>query len=92
MVRPADVLKWILRNTKTIGITIAGGVLVLAGIAMLVLPGPGLLVIVAGLAVLATQYTWAQVALEKTRERARKAGRGARRALSRRKGSRKRSA
>lgn len=81
MVKPTDVLKWIVRNTKTIGITIAGGVLILAGVAMLVLPGPGLLVIIGGLAILATQYAWAQRALEKARERARKARDGARRAL-----------
>jgi uncharacterized protein (TIGR02611 family) len=81
MVKPTDVLKWIVRNTKTIGITIAGGVLILAGVAMLVLPGPGLLVIIGGLAILATQYAWAQRALEKARARARQARDGARRAL-----------
>ena len=85
MVKPSDVLKWIVRNTKTIGITIAGGVLILAGVAMLVLPGPGLLVIIGGLAILATQYAWAQRALEKARERARQARDGARRALLKKK-------
>jgi len=53
-------VRFILRNGKRIGITIAGFVLVLAGLAMLVLPGPGLLVIIAGLAVLATEYVWAE--------------------------------
>ena len=34
------------------------------------LPGPGLLVIVAGLAILATEYAWARSLLDKTRSRA----------------------
>jgi len=33
---------------------------VVAGIAMLVLPGPGWLAIIAGLAILATEFFWAQ--------------------------------
>ena len=36
----------------------------LAGIAALVLPGPGLLLLVAGLAVLSQQYDWAERRLE----------------------------
>ncbi len=70
MVKPMDVLRWIGRNSKAVAVTIVGLVLILAGVAMLVLPGPGLLVIIAGLAVLATQYTWAQVALERAKEKA----------------------
>lgn len=38
---------------------IVGSAIVLAGIVMLVLPGPGLLAIFAGLALLATEFTWA---------------------------------
>ncbi|MGF1665574.1 MAG: PGPGW domain-containing protein [Acidimicrobiia bacterium] len=38
----------------------AGIVLVIAGILMLVLPGPGILTIVAGFAVLAKDFPWAQ--------------------------------
>jgi uncharacterized protein (TIGR02611 family) len=37
----------------------AGFALLLAGIVMLALPGPGWLTIAAGLGVLATEYTWA---------------------------------
>lgn len=37
---------------------------------MLVLPGPGILVIFLGLVVLATEFTWAERALERTRSRA----------------------
>ena len=37
---------------------------------MLVLPGPGLLVIIAGLAILATEYVWAERLLQMAKERA----------------------
>lgn len=40
-------------------IAIVGTVLILAGIAMLVLPGPGLVVLFAGVAVLSTEFPWA---------------------------------
>ena len=41
-----------------------GWLLVLVGIAALVLPGPGLLALFAGMALLATQYEWAERRLE----------------------------
>jgi hypothetical protein len=41
-------------------VTVAGPPVVLAGIAMLVLPGPGLVVMAAGLALLALEYPWAR--------------------------------
>jgi Putative transmembrane protein (PGPGW) len=39
-----------------VGIAITGGAVVLAGVAMLVLPGPGFLAIAAGLALLALEF------------------------------------
>jgi tellurite resistance protein TerC len=51
------------------GVTIGGGLLLAAGAAMLVLPGPGLLVIVGALALLATEYAWAQRPLNALRDR-----------------------
>ncbi|WP_300681442.1 PGPGW domain-containing protein [Nocardioides sp.] len=48
----------------------AGWILVVAGIAALVLPGPGLLMIFGGLALLSQQYTWAEERLEPVRLRA----------------------
>jgi hypothetical protein len=44
------------RQTWRAGIALVGGVVVLAGIAMLVLPGPGILAIAAGLALLAVEF------------------------------------
>ena len=43
-----------------VGVTVTGPLVVLAGIAMIVLPGPGLVVIAAGLALLAVEYPWAR--------------------------------
>ena len=45
------------------GVTVVGPLVILAGLAMLVLPGPGLVVIAAGLGVLALEYPWARRAL-----------------------------
>jgi len=47
--------------------TAVGGAVILAGVAMLVLPGPGLVVIGIGLAVLATEWEWARRALRLVR-------------------------
>ncbi|GAB7004901.1 hypothetical protein JCM18899A_23740 [Nocardioides sp. AN3] len=41
-------------------VTVGGPLVVLAGVAMLVLPGPGLVVIALGLAMLALEYPWAR--------------------------------
>lgn len=45
---------------KRIALEIVGWTLVVAGIAALVLPGPGLLMLFGGLAVLSQQYEWAE--------------------------------
>ena len=47
-----------------------GWLLLVAGIAALVLPGPGLILLFAGLAVLSQQYTWAERWLEPVELRA----------------------
>jgi len=41
-------------------IALIGGTVLLLGVAMLVLPGPGALVIAAGVAILATEFVWAR--------------------------------
>jgi hypothetical protein len=62
--RLVAVLRFIGRSTKRLAVAVVGGVLVLAGLAMLVLPGPGIVVIALGLAVLGTEFAWAAHALE----------------------------
>jgi len=48
-------------------IALIGGTVLLFGTAMLVLPGPGLPVIAAGLAILATEFIWARRAWRKAK-------------------------
>lgn len=76
--RPAEVLRFIGRSTKRVAVSVVGGALVVAGLAMLVLPGPGLVVVVVGFAVLGTEYAWAAAALERTKRAAQQVGRRAR--------------
>ena len=45
---------------KKIVIAVIGGTVVLIGVIMLVLPGPGLAVIAGGVAILATEFLWAK--------------------------------
>lgn len=59
-------------------VTVAGFVLLLVGAAMVLTPGPGLLVIIGGLALLATEYAWAARLQQHARARlARTRGRAA---------------
>lgn len=68
---PFDVtIRFMLRNGKRIGVTIVGLVLVLGGLVLMVLPGPGVLLLIAGLAVLATEYVWAQRMLNYAKRKA----------------------
>jgi uncharacterized protein (TIGR02611 family) len=57
-------------TAKKVGIQVLGWILVAVGIAALVLPGPGLLALFAGMALLATQYAWAERRLEPVRKAA----------------------
>lgn len=52
------------KRLKRVLVEGAGWLLVLLGIAALVLPGPGLLALFAGLALLSTQYSWAEKRLD----------------------------
>lgn len=52
------------------GVTILGWVLVVVGTAALVLPGPGLLLLLAGLVVLSQEYEWAERRVEPVKEKA----------------------
>jgi tellurite resistance protein TerC len=57
-----------MRLLRRIGIALAGGTVLLVGIVMIVLPGPAILVIPAGLAILAVEFVWARKVLHKIRE------------------------
>jgi uncharacterized protein (TIGR02611 family) len=63
------VLRYIGRNGKRIAVTVVGFVVLLAGVVMMVTPGPGIVVILVGLAILATEWAWAERALDRAKER-----------------------
>ncbi|MEU2761205.1 MULTISPECIES: TIGR02611 family protein [unclassified Streptomyces] len=52
-----------------VGVFIVGLGVVVAGVLMLVLPGPGWLVIFAGMAIWATEFVWAQLVLRWTKRK-----------------------
>jgi uncharacterized protein (TIGR02611 family) len=70
MARPREVVSWAGRSTKRIIVSIVGFTLIALGLVLLVIPGPGLLVLAAGLAVLATEYAWARKLLDSAKRRA----------------------
>jgi hypothetical protein len=72
--RPGEIIRFIGRSSKRIAVTLVGAAFVLAGVVMLVLPGPGIIVVVLGFAILGTEYAWAAAALERTKRVAAQAG------------------
>ena len=55
-------------------VVLAGFVVVLLGLALIPLPGPGLLVVAGGLALLALEFVWAERVLQRTVDQMNKAG------------------
>ena len=62
---PSWIRRWI--------VAIIGGVILLAGLAMLFLPGPAFIAIPVGLAILASEFRWARRWLQKAQDYYRKA-------------------
>ena len=58
-----------LGQAKRLIVTVTGFTVLVAGIAMIVLPGPAIVVIPAGLALLATEFIWARKLLITVKER-----------------------
>jgi uncharacterized protein (TIGR02611 family) len=67
---PLSVARWLGRNSRRLAVTVLGFSVLGAGVAMLALPGPGVVVILLGLALLATEFAWAERALNRTANRA----------------------
>ena len=57
-------------EVRTAVVAVLGGLLTIAGIALLVLPGPGFVLVAAGLAVLATRFSWARKPLGYAKDKA----------------------
>ncbi len=71
----------IVRQAYRMIVLVVGVTIVVAGIAMFVLPGPGILVLIAGLALLATEFVWARLLLQRAKRYAAKAKEGGRSGL-----------
>jgi hypothetical protein len=61
------------KTVKRVTIAIGGGLVVLIGVALLVLPGPGLLLVLAGLLILASEFPALERYVDPVRDRAMKA-------------------
>ncbi len=55
---------------RKIVVTVLGWILLLLGLAALALPGPGLLMLLAGMVLLSQQYTWAEQRVEPVKRQA----------------------
>ena len=62
----ARVPQWIRR----VAVAVVGGVVLVIGIALIVLPGPAFVMIPAGLAILGLEVAWARAWLKKAKEKA----------------------
>jgi len=67
---PVAWVRWIAQSVKRLVVLVVGIAFLGAGFAMIPLPGPGFLVILIGFIVLATEFAWAERALDRVRGRA----------------------
>ena len=83
---PSEIFHFIFRSTKRIVVFVVGVALVVLGIALIPLPGPfSIPLMVAGLAVLATEYVWAEKMLDTVKDKTQQAADLAKRKILRRK-------
>jgi uncharacterized protein (TIGR02611 family) len=75
---PSNELNATVRTLRRIAIGVIGGTVVAAGVIMIVTPGPAVVVIPAGLAILAVEFEFARRWLRVARERARQISAGQR--------------
>lgn len=67
---PLTWLQVIVSNLRRLVVFLVGVTMLGAGLAMLVLPGPGVIVILLGLAILATEFAWAERTLDRAKGKA----------------------
>jgi uncharacterized protein (TIGR02611 family) len=65
---PASVAAPTLRVARKVGVAVLGFSVLTFGVALIVLPAPGSLVILLGLAILATEFLWARKLLDPVRK------------------------
>jgi intracellular septation protein A len=60
----------VLKTARKLAVLVIGGSALLLGVVMLITPGPGIVGIMAGLAILGTEFVWAKLLLKRIRDRA----------------------
>jgi uncharacterized protein (TIGR02611 family) len=75
----STLMRFIWRSSRRAAVFVLGVALLAVGLVMFVTPGPGIVLVVAGLAVLATEFAWAEHLLDKAKVSAAKAGQSAQR-------------
>ena len=65
-----------LKQAKRLVVIVIGFTILVIGVAMIVLPGPAVVVIPIGLALLATEFIWARKLLDSVKERISRMRRG----------------
>ena len=64
------IVRFMLHQSVRLSVAALGFTVLTVGMVLLVTPGPGLLVIIAGLAILAHEFAWAATALDRVKARA----------------------
>lgn len=64
---------WTLRKARRVIVAVAGFTVLAAGVAMIVLPGPAIVVVPLGLGILATEFIWARTLLKQAKDYAARA-------------------
>jgi hypothetical protein len=74
MEKVGALIRFIWRSSKRAVVFVVGVALLVVGLIMFVTPGPGIVLVVLGLAVLATEFAWAEHLLDQAKRQAEKAG------------------
>lgn len=61
-------IQWTLKQARRLIVAVIGGTVLIAGIVMIVTPGPAVVVIPLGLGILATEFIWARRLLHRVKE------------------------
>jgi uncharacterized protein (TIGR02611 family) len=67
-------VRFIWRSSRRAAVFVVGVALLAVGLVMFVTPGPGIVLVVAGLAILATEFAWAEHLLDQAKKQAARAG------------------
>jgi hypothetical protein len=71
-----DILNSAVKHARRLVVLVVGATILMAGLAMIVLPGPAVVVIPLGLAVLGTEFIWARRLLRRVKAAINRTGDG----------------